>query len=291
MSAGATAPTIAVLGTGRMGEPIALNLLAAGFPVRVWNRTVAKTRRLGAAGAQIGPTPVTAAAGAQVLITMLADGPVTERAIEGALTALAPGAVWLQMGTVGLEWTERLAAISHEQGVAFVDAPVSGSDGPARAGQLVILAAGDASLGDRLRPIFGAIGRRTVWAGPVGTGTALKLALNAWLAAITETAAETVALSEKLGLDPRLFVDTLADLPLAAPYALAKARAMIGRQFEPGFTLRLAHKDVELALSAAGRHGLRLPVIEQVDERWDAAIAHGHGDQDVAVAVQETRSR
>lgn len=243
-------PTIAVLGTGRMGEPIAHNLLSADFPVRVWNRTVAKTRRLSAAGAQVRPTPAAAATGAEVLVTMLADGPATERAIadpDGALGVLAPGAIWVQMGTIGLEWTESLSARAHQRGVSFVDAPVSGSDGPARDGQLMILASGDESLDTRLGPMFAAIVRRILVLGPVGNGSALKLALNAWLAAITETAAETVALSETLGLDPRLLVETLAELPLGAPYALAKANAMIQHQFEPGFALRLAHKDAELA--------------------------------------------
>jgi 3-hydroxyisobutyrate dehydrogenase len=290
---GAGKPTIAVLGTGRMGEPIAQNLLNVDFPVRVWNRTAAKTHRLSAAGAQAGPTPAAAAKSAQVLITMLADGAATERAMvgpDGALAALAPEAIWVQMGTVGLEWTESFSALAHERGVSFVDAPVSGSDGPARDGQLVILASGDESLESRLGPMFAAIGRRTLWLGPIGNGSALKVALNAWLAAITQTAAETVALSETLGLDPRLLVETLADLPLGAPYALAKANAMIDHQFEPGFALRLAHKDVELAVSAASRHGLTLPIIEQVDARWAAAIAEGHGDQDVAVAVEPVRA-
>jgi 3-hydroxyisobutyrate dehydrogenase len=290
---GSGKPTIAVLGTGRMGEPIAHNLLSAGFPVRVWNRTVAKTRRLSDAGAQARPTPAAAATGAEVLVTMLADGPATERAIagpDGALWALAPGAIWVQMGTIGVDWIESLSALAHEHGVSFVDAPVSGSDGPARDGQLTILASGDKSLDGRLRPMFAAIGRRTLWLGPIGNGTALKLVLNAWLAGITETAAETLALSETLGLDPRLLVETLADLPLGSPYALAKTSAMINHQYEPGFALRLAHKDVELAASAASRRGLTLPIIEQVDASWDAAIAAGHGDQDVAVAVEPLRA-
>jgi 3-hydroxyisobutyrate dehydrogenase len=290
---GSGKPTIAVLGTGRMGEPIAHNLLSAEFPVRVWNRTAAKTRRLSAAGAQALSTPAAAATGAEVLLTMLADGPATEQAVtdpRGALGALEPGAIWVQMGTVGLEWTESLSALAHARGISFVDAPVSGSDGPARDGQLVILASGDESLDGRLRPMFAAIGRRTLWLGPIGSGSALKVALNAWLAAITETAAETVALSEALGLDPRLLVETLADLPLGAPYALTKASAMINHQFEPGFALRLAHKDVELAVSAAGRRGLTLPIIEQVDARWDAAISEGLGDRDLAVAVETLRA-
>jgi 3-hydroxyisobutyrate dehydrogenase len=278
--------TIALLGTGRMGAPIARNLLSAQYPVRVWNRTEAKARPLAAAGASVALTPAAAADGADVLVTMLADGAATERAVagtSGALETLAPGATWVQMGTIGLDWTRRLAARAQEHEIAFVDAPVSGSDGPARDGTLVILASGDQASRDRLYPIFDVIGRRTWWLGPAGHGSALKLVLNGWLASITEAAAEGVALSEALDLDPRLFADVLADLPLGAPYAIAKINAMIARRFEPGFALEHAHKDVALAVSAAAGHGLHLPVLELVDRQWDRAIAAGHGDQDVAV--------
>jgi 3-hydroxyisobutyrate dehydrogenase len=286
--------TIALLGTGRMGAPIARNLLSAQYPVRVWNRTSAKAKPIGAAGAIVALTPAAATDGADVLVTMLADGAATEQAVagrDGALDTLAPGSTWVQMGTIGLDWTRRLAARAQEHEIAFVDAPVSGSDGPARDGQLVILASGDETLRDQLDPIFEVIGRRTRWLGPVGHGSALKLVLNGWLASITEAAAEGVALSEALGLDPRVFSDTLADLPLGAPYAVAKANAMIERQFEPGFALAHAHKDVTLAVSAADGRGLRLPLLERVEAQWDRAIAEGHGGEDVAAVVSTLRER
>jgi len=195
----------------------------------------------------------------------------------------------VQMGTIGLEWTERLAAMAQVDGVSFADAPVSGSDGPAQDGELVILASGDDTLSDRLAPVFDAIGRRTVWLGPAGRGSAMKLALNGWLAAVTETAAETVALSEALALDPSLVIETIADLPLGSPYAVAKANAMIAGRFEPGFALRLARKDVGLALSAADRRALELPLLELVDARWTDTILAGHGDEDVASVVTTLR--
>ncbi|HWC85119.1 MAG TPA: NAD(P)-dependent oxidoreductase [Solirubrobacteraceae bacterium] len=295
-------PTIAVLGTGRMGAPIAANLLRAGFPVRVWNRTLARARPLEEAGAVLAGSPAKAAAGADVLLTMLADGAATEEAVTGhagALTGLQPGAIWIQMGTIGLEWTLRLADEAAHQGVWFVDAPVSGSDGPAREGKLVILAAFHLpddpaaatreGLQGKLEPIFQSIGRRTVWLGAVGQGSALKLVLNAWLAVLTEQTAEAIAFSEALGLDPHAFVETLSDLPLGSPYATLKANAMLGHHYAPGFALRHAHKDVELAKSAAADRGLPLPLLETVDERWERAIAAGHADEDVAAVVELER--
>jgi 3-hydroxyisobutyrate dehydrogenase len=295
-------PTIAVLGTGRMGLPIARNLLTAGFPVRAWNRTIERARPLEEAGATVAATPAAAAKGADVLLTMLADGPAAEEAVtgdSGAFEGLQPGAAWIQMGTIGIEWTSRLAAQAAENGVWFVDAPVSGSDGPAREAKLVILAAfgspnepGDksqAELRATLESIFSAIARRTIWLGAIGQGSALKLVLNAWLAVITEEAAEAVAFSEALGLDPHVVIDTLADLPLGSPYATMKANAMVEGQFSPGFALRHAHKDVELAKSAASERGVPLPLLATVDERWEEAIAAGHADEDVAVVVEMER--
>jgi 3-hydroxyisobutyrate dehydrogenase len=291
-------PTIAVLGTGRMGAPMARRLLAAGFPVRAWNRTIEKARPLEEEGAVIANTPTEAATGADALLTMLADGPATEEAVagvDGALRALEPGSMWIQMATIGLEWTTRLAGQASAKGVWFVDAPVSGSDGPARDGKLVILAAFGspddrgaatrAGLQAKLEPIFQILGRRTVWLGRIGHGSALKLVLNAWLAVLTEETAEAIAFTEALGLDPHVFVDTLADLPLGSPYATLKANAMMAHQYAPGFALRHAHKDVELAKSAAADRGVTLPLLETADERFEEAIAAGHSDDDVAAVV------
>jgi 3-hydroxyisobutyrate dehydrogenase len=286
-----------------MGAPMARNLLAAGFPVRAWNRTIDKARPLEEAGAVVTTSPSEAATGADVLLTMLADGPATESAVSGeggAFGGLGPGAIWIQMGTLGLEWTMRLAAHAAAHGIKFVDAPVSGSDGPAREGKLVILAAagspddGDdtsqAELHATLEPIFSVLGRRTVWLGTVGQGSSLKLVLNAWLAVMTEQTAEAIAFTEGLGLDTRVLIDTLSDLPLGSPYATLKANAMVAGEYSPGFALRHAHKDVELAKSAAADHGVQLPLLETVDERWEEAIAAGHADEDVAAVVELERA-
>jgi 3-hydroxyisobutyrate dehydrogenase len=129
-----------------MGAPIARNLLAAGIEVSVWNRTPARAAPLADDGARIAPSPVQAVEDAEVVLTMLANGPAIEEAISGAggaLETLRPGSVWIQMATVGVEWADRLARLAAEHGVEFVDAPVSGSDGPAREGELVILASGE----------------------------------------------------------------------------------------------------------------------------------------------------
>lgn len=278
-------PTVAVLGTGTMGAPIARNLVHAGFPVRVWNRTAERAQALARDGARPVTSPAEAVAPADLVLTMLADGDAVMQTMTGAggaAAALRPQSVWVQMGTVGLDWSERLAALAAEHHVQFVDAPVSGSEGPARAGTLLVLASGAEGARVGVQPLFDAIGERTLWLGPAGNGTRLKLALNNWLAVLVEGLAETLALSEALGVDPKHFMDAIAGGPLASPFALTKAEGMIERDFSPTFALRLGLKDVRLALEAAHEHRLELPLTDGLLSRWDQAVADGHGDDDIS---------
>jgi len=280
--------TIAVLGTGTMGAPIARNLMRGGFEVRAWNRTPAKAEVLAEDGALLASSPAAAAAGVDVLITMLADGAAVEHVMTGpggALSALGPDAVWIQMSTVGVGWSDRLANLAARHGVAFVDAPVSGSSQPAENGQLLILASGARSVRSRLEPIFDVLGRQTLWLERVGDGSRLKLALNNWLAVLVEGMAETLTLSIALGLDPHLFVATIAGGPLASPYAMDKGNAMLDADFVPGFPLRHAAKDAALAADAAHNHGAELPLTAALLGRWQQALALGHGEDDVASAI------
>ena len=190
------------------------------------------------------------------------------------------------MATIGLEWTERLVHVAAEHGVEFVDAPVSGSDGPARAGELTILASGSPQLQPRVQPIFDALGHTTLWLGPAGNGTRLKLALNNWLATQVEGIAETIALTTTMGLDPQRFIDAIANGPLGSTYAVAKGRAMLTGNFQPGFALRLAFKDVRLALDAARRQDLELPITAAIAQRWQQAMPdHANDDVDSVIAV------
>ena len=184
--------------------------------VQVWNRTPPKADQLAADGAIVAISPAAAAADVNVLITMLTDGAAVEQVMtgpNGALSTLGPDAVWVQMSTVGVEWSDRLAHLAARHGVAFVDAPVSGSSQPAEDGQLLILAAAAASVRPRLEPILQPLARQILWLDRVGDGSRLKLALNNWLAVLVEGMAETLTLADTLGLDPHLFVTTIAGGP------------------------------------------------------------------------------
>jgi 3-hydroxyisobutyrate dehydrogenase len=277
--------TVAVLGTGLMGAPMARNLLSAGLAVHVWNRTEEKARALADDGAEPAATPAAAAAGAAVVVTMLSDGDATQAAMQppdGALAGLAPGAVWAQMGTLGLDGTDACAALAAEHGVTFVDAPVLGTKQPAEQGALVVLASGPDEARDAVTPLFEAVGSRTLWLGEAGAGTRLKLVANTWVLALAEGLGESFALAERFGLDPQAFLDAIAGGPLDSAYAKLKGGAMMARTFPPAFPLRLAAKDARLIVEAARTTGLELPLVQAVAAQFAAGVEGGHGDEDLA---------
>lgn len=214
---------VAVLGTGIMGSAVARNLLRAGMGVRVWNRTRSRAELLQRDGAQVAASPAEAAQGVDFLITLLPEASVIEEVVgRDVLASLASGGVWLQMSTVGIEGCERLGRIAAESGVAYVDAPVLGTRQPAEEGTLVVLASGPEELRERCRPIFDAIGRRTLWLGPAGMGSRLKLVTNNWIAGFLGALAETLALAEAIGVDPARFFEAIESGPLDTPFARSK---------------------------------------------------------------------
>src|SRR3982751_1174083 len=269
------ADTIAVLGTGTMGAPMARNLVEAGIDVRAWNRTAEKARAVD--GAQVCETPAQAAEGADFVLTMLADGEAVEETVRELDFR---GAVWLQMSTVGIEATELLMERSGE--APFVDAPVVGTKQPAEKGELTVLASGPRHARERAKAVFDAGAGRVVELGEAGEGTRLKLVINSWLVILVEGLAETMAFSEAIGIDPERFLETIEGGPTGPAYAQLKGKMMVARKFDPAFSLALARKDAQLVLDAAERHGFDAALVEVVARKMDEAIAAGHGDEDMA---------
>ncbi len=270
---------VAVLGAGTMGGPMARSIAAAGIDVRVWNRT---RERAEETGLDVADTPSAAVDGADVMLTMLADGDAVQEVAEAALDAVGDDAVWLQMSTVGIAANERLAALAEERGVAFVDAPVSGTKQPAESGDLVVLASGPSEARERVRSVLDAVGSKTVELGEAGEATRFKLVLNTWLAALVESLAETIAFAEAIDIDPQQFLTAIDGGPLGADYANVKGKLMIEREFPAAFSLSLLRKDAGLVLDAAERHGFDAPLMETVAAVCDRAIEAGHGDEDMA---------
>jgi 3-hydroxyisobutyrate dehydrogenase len=267
-----------------MGLGMASNIADAGLSLRAWNRTREKAEPLGERGASVLDTPAQAAAGARTIVTMLADGDAVLDAMQGDGGALADApedCVWVQMSTIGERATARCIELARDRHLGFVDAPVLGTQQPAAEGKLVVLASGEDALRERVQPILDAVGRRTMWVGEAGAGSRLKLVTNAWIVAVVEGAAETIALAEGLGLDPSLFLDAIENGPLDSPYVRMKAQAMIDRQFTPTFALRWATKDAVLVSESAHEHKLDLPVLDAIAERMQQAVPE-HGDEDLS---------
>lgn len=275
--------TVAVLGAGgTMGLPMARNLARAGMHVRAWNRSHGKAQPLEEEGVSVLASPAGAAAGAEVIITMLADAGAVMSAMEGeggALVGAHRSPVWLQMSTIGEDGTRRCAELAEQRGVGFIDAPVLGTRQPAEAGELVVLASGPEELRERAQSIFDVLGKRTLWVGEAGRGTLLKLVTNAWIVSVVEGGAETIALAEGLGVDPSLLFDALEGGTLDLPYLRMKGKAMIERDFEPSFRLDLAAKDAALVEEAAERRNLDLPLVRLIRERLEEGAAR-HGEKD-----------
>lgn len=275
--------TVAVLGAGGiMGLAMARNLARDGYAIQAWNRSRDKAEPLTQDGAQVAGSPAEAIDGAGVIVTMLADADAVIDAMSDALAApVTPDAIWLQMSTTGIEGTERCAALAREHGLAFIDAPVLGTKAPAEQGKLVVLASGPDELRERVQPLFNVVGARTMWVGEAGAATRLKLAVNAWILTVLEGAAETMALAEGLGLDPELVLDAVKDGPLDLGYLQMKGRAMMARDFEPSFRLRLAAKDARLVQEAVEDNGLDLPLVNAIRRRLDEGVPD-HGEKDMA---------
>src|SRR6476659_2949943 len=200
-----TREPIAMLGTGTMGHGMATSALRAGMPTVVWNREPETNRDLADLGADVAATAADAARRAAIVVTMVTDTDAVMSIARdlGMLAALAPGAIWVQMSTIGVAGIDRVAALveAERPDVMLLDAPVSGSKDPAERGQLTIFASGPDEARVRVTPLFDALGQRTIWAGPVGTGTRLKLVNNTWLASGAEAVDASIALATRLGLE------------------------------------------------------------------------------------------
>jgi 3-hydroxyisobutyrate dehydrogenase len=279
---------VAVLGIGAMGHAMAASALRAGIPTIVWNRTPAPTRDLAGLGAEVTETPADAARRAAIVVTMVTD---TDAVIsiardQGMLAALAPGAIWAQMSTIGVAGIERVAAMvqAERPDVTFLDAPVSGSREPAEQGQLTIFASGPEAARPRVAPLFDALGQRTIWVGEVGAGSRLKLVNNTLVAFAAEGVANAAALAGRLGLATETVVEALGGGPLVSAWQAAKLQRIATGEFSAQFALSLALKDVRLALQPADDD--RFTAFACLAQEWQQAADAGLGDQDLTVVTR-----
>ncbi len=277
---------VALLGTGLMGAAMTERLLERGFETHVWNRTPEPAAQLAERGAIAHADPLDAVHQADVVITMLATADAVQDVMltQNVLSALRRDAVWAQMGTIGVDATVALAgAVARRRpDVAFVDAPVTGTRGPARSGQLAILASGPDPAPVAIEPVFAALGQRVLWIGPAGQGSRMKLVLNTWLAFEVEAAAEVSAAADRLGVPYRALREVAEGTPLASGAALARMDQMEKGDHAANFPLEWGLKDLDLVTVAAGAQAV--PVAGAIANRWRGLVRHGYGRLDVSAA-------
>jgi len=278
---------VAVIGSGIMGSAMARNLIAAGLPTTVWDRSKSATEPLSKAGATVAASVTEALRDAPVVITMLPTAEIVSASLldDGVSDAFAPGAVLAQMGTIGVSGTTELISGLGKlrPDVMFVDAPVSGSKGPAESGQLLILASGPPQARPIVASAFDAIGRKTVWLGEAGQGTRMKLVVNAYMSVLIEGVAEALVLARRLGIETAQLEEVIDGGPLDAPIADAKLHKMERGDFAVEFPLEWALKDINLAIDAADDGSL--PILAALSAQWQAAVEAGHGREDISAAV------
>ena len=280
---------VAFLGIGTMGRAMATGAMVAGIPTIVWNRAPDATRDLADRGAEVAESAADAARRATIVVTMVTDAEVVLAIAQdhGMLAALAPGAIWVQMSTIGDGGMKRVESLvkAERPDVILIDAPVSGSKEPAEQGQLTIFASGpNSSVRTRLDPLFDALGRRTIWVGPVGTGSKLKLVANTWLALTAEAVNVSVALAHQLGLETESVMNALGGGPLVSPWQATKLERIARGDFSAQFALSLALKDVHLALENAGSD--RFEALAALAEEWEEVVGLGFGESDLTVVAQ-----
>jgi 3-hydroxyisobutyrate dehydrogenase len=279
---------LAVLGLGTMGRAMASSALRAGISTVVWDRNLDLARRFVDPGAEVAETVATAVQAVDVTITMVTDAEAVTSIATGLdmLEAMASGAVWAQMSTIGVEATETSAApvARRRPDVSFLDAPVSGSKVPAEQGRLTIFASGPEAARAKVDPVFAAIGQRTIWLGPVGAGSRMKLVNNTLLAFGAEGVANSLALAHRLGLETGLVLDAFEGGPLLSPWEAGKFRRIEAGDYSPEFPLRLALKEVHLALEHGGPE--HFSVLASLAQEWEEIVEQGGGDEDVTVVTR-----
>jgi 3-hydroxyisobutyrate dehydrogenase len=263
-----------------MGTGMARSLRHDGHDVIVWNRTKAKAELLADEGIGAADSVVEAVTGADAVITMLFDADATLAVRDDVVGALGADAVWIQSGTVGRDGIRRIA---QQAGCDILDAPVLGTKKPAEEGKLVVLVSGRHDLIERVRPVFDSIGAKTIEVSDqVGDASALKLVCNSWIGLITVGTAQSLAFAERLGLDPRLFLQAIDGGPTDSAYAQLKGKAILGGDYDPSFALDGVVKDIGLMLDAAGEVDFPPDLLAAVRAMFERASDAGHGDKDMA---------
>jgi 3-hydroxyisobutyrate dehydrogenase-like beta-hydroxyacid dehydrogenase len=270
-----------------------MNLVKAGYPLTVWNRTASRASELVAAGATLANSPKEVAAGSDVLITMVSDPPALEGVLwgtggqdTGALAALKSGSLYIDSSTVSPDLARKIASACAARGVRFLDAPVTGGDWGAKKGELVFMVGGDEETLKDAEPILGVLGKRWFHLGPHGAGQTIKLAMNLILALQVDALAEALALVTGAGLKGENLVEVLQSSMARSGVLDVKAPNLLKGEYVPSFPLRLMHKDLGLALDLANQLGVALPSTAAARETYNYVKGAAKEDLDYSAVMK-----
>jgi 2-hydroxy-3-oxopropionate reductase len=283
------AEKIGFVGLGIMGKPMARNLLQAGYEVVVYDLVPNPVQELAADGAKAGMSPADTAGQADILITMVQDGPQAEEAVLGAsgvLEGAAAGALVIDMSSIAPGVSQKLGAACAEKGVGFLDAPVSGGEPGAIKGELAIMVGGSEAHFSRAAPVFEVLGKSAVLCGGVGAGNVTKLANQICVGANVHALAEALTLATKAGVDPAAVLDAIKGGLAGSNVLNAKGPMMVGRNFDPGFRIELHYKDINNAMATARELNVPLQVTANLQQVLGALVQSGDGANDHAAILK-----
>lgn len=273
---------VTILGAGRMGSAMAARLAETGHHATIWDRHVGHIQQAAHDGVMAAVDLTAAVGDAAVVITMVTNGEAVRDVAEHMLPATREDAVWVQASTVGADWADQLRALADTHQRTMLDAPVSGSTGPARSGTLSWLVSGPTMAIDAARPVLDSLGERLIVVGDAQQASRLKLVVNTWMTAATVAMADALAAADRFDVPRATLLEVIGRGPLAMPYALQKAHLMADGDYAPGFPVELALKDIRLGEQAAG---IRSPLAHALEERLMRAVDAGYGQDDVAAVA------
>jgi 3-hydroxyisobutyrate dehydrogenase-like beta-hydroxyacid dehydrogenase len=255
-------PPVGFIGMGGMGSRMASRLLAAGYPLTIYNRARERTRALEQRGARVAALPGTLAARSDIVISSLADDAAVESVLlgpAGALASARPGTIFIEMSTVSPATSRNVYSTALERGIAVLDAPVSGTTSIAEQGQLVIFAGGEKFVYESCEPILGVLGRKSFYMGPSGAGATMKLCVNTLLGVGMQALAEALAFGLKGGLERERLLEVIGATAVVSPSQISKLRNASSGAYPPEFPLRLMFKDFRLIADTAMRVSAAMP--------------------------------
>jgi 3-hydroxyisobutyrate dehydrogenase-like beta-hydroxyacid dehydrogenase len=280
---------VGLIGLGLMGKPMGMNLLKAGCPLTVWNRTASRADELVAAGAKLAASPRELAANSEFLLSIVSDPAALEEVLwgqNGAMQGLQRRSIYVDSSTVSPTLARKVATACEERGVRFLDAPVTGGDWGAKKGELVFMVGGDAATLSEVEPVLRVLGKKWFHLGPNGAGQTIKLAMNLILALEVDALAEALALVTAAGLQGEKLVEVMQSSMARSGVLDIKSQNLLKGEYTPSFPLRLMHKDMRLALELAQQTHVELPATEAAFKTYSTVKEAAKEDLDYSAVMK-----